>query len=167
MEHNNVISQMKEQAKSEVVKACNKYNYLSKLEKMSKYFQSQDWKDRKTRNLDEAHKYADVMLSQFTPKYFIYDVDRVTHGDSKLVSEMTCDEKADLDRVESQKIEYPVKSGRYLFQYIGTTVTVPGTEQTVTVSEQGVEQTVEQGLDTLPEQTEETAHEIVQVAQFR
>ncbi len=125
MEHHNVISQMKEQAKSELLEACNKYNHISKLEKMSKYFQSQDWKDRKTRNLDEAHKYADAMLSHLFERHAIYDVDRVIYGNPKLVSEMTCDEKADLDRVESQKIEYPVKSGRYLFQHIGSTSTAP------------------------------------------
>ncbi len=125
MEHHNVISKMKEQAKSEVVKACNKYNHISKLEKMSKYFQSQDWKDRKTRNLDEAHKYADAMLSHLFDRHAIYDVDRVIHGDSKLVSEMTDDEMNMLNKVESQKIEYPVKSGRYLFQYIGSAAVVP------------------------------------------
>ena len=125
MEHYNVISQMKEQAKSEVVKACSKYNHISKLEKMSKYFQSQDWKDRKTRNLDEAHKYADAMLSHLFDRHAIYDVDRVIHGDSKLVSEMTDDERNMLNKVESQKIEYPVKSGRYLFQHIGSAAVVP------------------------------------------
>ena len=125
MEQTNIISQMKNDVKSQLIQSCSKYQYISKLEKISKYFQSDDWKNRKQRSLEDAHRYADIMLSQIASKYLIYDANCLIYGDSKMYSEMSQDEKDMLSKVESEKICVPVVKGRYMYQHIGSSVVVP------------------------------------------
>lgn len=117
----NLLEQLKEKSRQDLLKACKTYERISKLEKISKYFHSEEWKDRKSKNLDEAHKHADLLLSEIFEHYIIYDDSKVIYGQRDLLDRLSEEQRRHLENVESEKNENLTIVGDYVFQHIGST----------------------------------------------
>lgn len=111
------------------IKNCNdnfldiikKYNLLLKLQKVEKFFNSNEWK--LLEKIENGHDIGYLIVKSILGniRFLFFDNDIVTHDEYGLFSSLSDEQKEHIKLIDSSKKSGLFKSGNIIIRYIGST----------------------------------------------